>query len=250
MPRPLRYKNPELLDRLASNYVIGALRGKARKRFEAIMREDESVARRVRQWEEKFQPLHENTSPVAPKTATWNAISARINDAPSQLMEKLLRKLSFYKYLSAATLSLALCLALYPLLSGTEQIHPGQASLAPSVNYVAVMENADEQAVMVVTVDKTARLLSLNIVEKPVIGQNATLQLWAVSRDDNTVSSLGTIELMGQTQRGLSQQEWGLIQSAEHLLVSIEEPGGSATGEPSAQLLAKGLCVKVAGWQS
>ncbi|MDG9669322.1 anti-sigma factor [Hahella sp. CR1] len=250
MPRPLRYKNPELLDRLASNYVIGALRGKARKRFEAIMRQDETVAKRVRQWEEKFQPLHEKTAPLAPKTATWKAISASINDAPSQLMEKLLRKLSFYKYLSAAALSLALCIALYPALSGSEQISPEQASPAPSVNYVAVMENTDEQAVMVVTVDKAARQLSLNIVEKPVIAQNATLQLWAVSRDDNTVRSLGAIELKGQTQRNLSQREWELIQSAEHLLVSIEKPGGSATGAPSAQLLAKGLCVKVAGWRS
>ena len=75
MSGPLRYQNPELQDLLASNYVAGTLRGKARARMEALMRENATLARRVRQWEAKLQPLHQSTTPVPPKKSTWKAIT-------------------------------------------------------------------------------------------------------------------------------------------------------------------------------
>ena len=43
MSGSLRYQNPELQDRLASNYVAGTLRGPARRRLETLMLDDSAV---------------------------------------------------------------------------------------------------------------------------------------------------------------------------------------------------------------
>ncbi|WP_020405325.1 anti-sigma factor [Hahella ganghwensis] len=246
MPGSLRYQNPEVQDRLASNYVIGTMRGKARDRFEKIMRVNQDIARRVHFWEEKFQPLHKGTVEVAPKRSTWTRIVNRINGASDQIVVKLLSQLRFYRFLSAAAISVALVVG---ILSFTN-FSTIETEAAPSINYVAVMENNQEDAVMVVTLKKTDRLLSLDILKKPQVPQSSTLQLWAVSREDGSIRSLGVVELKGHTERNLSKAEWGLIQSAEHLIVSVEKTGGSITGTPSTLLVAKGLCVKVEDWQS
>ena len=244
MPGSLRYQEPALQDRLASSYVIGTMRGKARSRFETILRNNDDIAKRVRSWEEKLQPIHEVTPQVAPHESTWDRIISTIGNTSDQLIEKLLNKLKFYKYLSAAAFSMALVVA---VVSWTTL---STINIPTPINYVAVMQNSSDQAIMVATLKKEGRLLAFDILKKPEVPANATLQLWAVSREDSSVKSLGLIELKGHAEKNLTKPEWGLIQSAEHLIVSIENSGGSTTGLPSTQLVAKGLCVKVQDWQS
>ncbi|OZG74370.1 hypothetical protein BTA51_04990 [Hahella sp. CCB-MM4] len=247
MPGSLRYEEPELQDRLASSYVVGTMRGKARSRFEKIMGERPDIAKRVRQWEDKMQPLHEATKPLSPQKRTWSRITAAINHTSDQVIEKLLSKLRFYKYLSAAALSIALVIGVVSVST----VITSPAVVSPTgINYVAVLEDTNAQAIMVATLKKTDRLLSFDILKKPQVPDNTTLQLWAVSREDGSTASLGVLELKGHVEKNLTKPEWALIKNAEHLIVSIESAGGSSNGLPSTQLVAKGLCVKVQDWQS
>ena len=41
------YKNPQLRDKLAAEYVVGTLRGRARARFQALLRYDPDLRRIV-----------------------------------------------------------------------------------------------------------------------------------------------------------------------------------------------------------
>lgn len=243
MPGPLRYQEPQLQDRLASSYVIGTMRGKARTRFEAIMRDNEPLAKRVRQWEEKLQPVHQATRPVPPKKTTWERIAGAISKTSDHMVEQLMSKLRFYKYLSALAFSLAFVIGI-----ASWSTLP-TADTPAGINYVAVLEDNSDQAVMVATLTKADRALSLNLLQKPQVPKNGTLQLWAVSREDGSVSSLGLVELAERVEWNLTKPEWGLIKNAEYLVVSVENKGGSTSGMPSEQLVAKGLCVKVEGWQ-
>ncbi len=52
-----RYKNPELRDRLAAEYVLGTLTWRARSRFQSLMRYDRDLRQTVADWEARLVPL-------------------------------------------------------------------------------------------------------------------------------------------------------------------------------------------------
>ena len=241
MPGPLRYQNPELQDLLASNYVTGTLRGAARRRMERLMREDQQLSRRVRQWEGKLQPLHQCTPAIAPKKSTWKRIVRAINGAADPVVISLTRKLTFYKYFSGFALTSVLVMA---LMLGVPSAKPERVN----INYVAVMKNNEEQPTMVVTLTKAGRVLTLDMLQKPTLNKHQGLQLWAISKVDGSVASLGVIEVAKHSEKALSKPQWGLITNAAYLMVSVETRGSVA--KPSHLVVAKGLCVKVEGWKA
>ena len=51
------YSRPELADRLASGYVLGTLRGPARRRFEALLPAHAMLRGAVRDWQDRLMPL-------------------------------------------------------------------------------------------------------------------------------------------------------------------------------------------------
>ena len=53
----MRYRNkPELQQRLAAEYVLGTLRGRARARFQEWLRRDAALRRVVEAWEARHFP--------------------------------------------------------------------------------------------------------------------------------------------------------------------------------------------------
>lgn len=78
----MKYRDkPALQDRLAAEYVLGTLRGRARRRFEVWAREDAALRRRVEAWQERLTPLTEAVAPVRPARRVWKAIESRIGSA-------------------------------------------------------------------------------------------------------------------------------------------------------------------------
>ena len=59
--------------------MLGTLRGRARARFERLVRSDRGLADAVRAWEERLLPLAEGLPPVTPPPRVWTAILARID---------------------------------------------------------------------------------------------------------------------------------------------------------------------------
>jgi len=75
----MRYREKtELQDRLAAEYVLGTLRGRARLRFEGWTREDAALRRRVETWQERLNPLADAIEPVRPSRRVWKGIEARL----------------------------------------------------------------------------------------------------------------------------------------------------------------------------
>jgi len=73
----MRYRDKtELQDRLAAEYVLGTLRGRARLRFEGWTREDAALRRRVEAWQERLIPMADAIEPVRPPRRVWKAIEA------------------------------------------------------------------------------------------------------------------------------------------------------------------------------
>src|SRR3546814_18101054 len=70
----MRYDQPQLQEALASAYVVGALQGPARRRFEVLMRTRPALRRRVEDWEDRLTPLADGIPEVAPPPRLWQEI--------------------------------------------------------------------------------------------------------------------------------------------------------------------------------
>jgi len=73
----MNYNRPELLDRLAAEYVLGTLRGRALGRFERLVRELPAARAAVQAWEQRLATLATSVPPVAPPAQVWGRIEAR-----------------------------------------------------------------------------------------------------------------------------------------------------------------------------
>ena len=60
------YGRPQLADRLASEYVLGTLRGPARRRFEALLSAHPGLRDAVSLWQQRLAPLSTSVAEVAP----------------------------------------------------------------------------------------------------------------------------------------------------------------------------------------
>ena len=78
-----------------------------------------------------------------------------------------------------------------------------------------------------------------------VLPADQDYQLWAVSRSDGETRSIAVIASKDMTLLELSEAQWRLIKDSESLMLTIEEEGGSAIDEPSDELVARGLCVRL-----
>ena len=77
----MNYDRPELLDRLAAEYVLGTMSARVRRRFQAIVRAVPRAADAVAAWERRLSPLAQSVPPVEPAAATWAQIERRIGPA-------------------------------------------------------------------------------------------------------------------------------------------------------------------------
>ena len=75
----MKYRNkPELIERLAAEYVLGTLAGGARRRFAAWMVQDAALRRAVAQWETRLIPMAAAVRETAPPKSLWPAIAAQV----------------------------------------------------------------------------------------------------------------------------------------------------------------------------
>ena len=77
----MNYDRPELLDRLAAEYVFGTLTGGARRRFERLQRTLPGAVSPCGEWEARLMPLSAPVPPVMPSPLVWNAIDRRTGGA-------------------------------------------------------------------------------------------------------------------------------------------------------------------------
>lgn len=70
----MNYGRPELIETLAAQYVLGALRGRARRRFERLLASDAAIGQRVGVWERRLAPVAYGLDPVPPPPSVRAAL--------------------------------------------------------------------------------------------------------------------------------------------------------------------------------
>jgi anti-sigma-K factor RskA len=234
----LNCKNkPELRERLAAEYVLGTLRGRARDRMRRWMREDAALARAVAEWEAHLTPLAQAVPPARVPGRVWDGIEARLGKPRAASWWD---RVGFWRPLGILTSgAMAALLAVVVLLPAEK---PAPAEAMPAA-YIAVLSDPKTQRpVLVATAARKDARLSVRALDPAILVGGRSLELWAVPRQGGP-KSLGLVEAEHVTLKlaAVADRSLGDIPL---LAVSLEPRGGSPTGAPTGPVLYSGPCVK------
>jgi anti-sigma-K factor RskA len=214
--------NPELVDRLAAEYVLGTLRGPARRRFERWRGNTPQVDQRCRYWEEHLMHLAKGLEPVQPPAHVWPAIRKRLNLDPGHTSRRWARSL-------ALAASIVLVAGLAGLLYW-RILPPVRATASATIS----AKSGD--AMWRVEVFGTTNRLVVAAAKHPAGPAGHDYELWALPKGGNPVS-LGVLPAVGTSTRALNAIQKAALASSSQVAVSIEPPGGSPTGQPTGEIV-------------
>jgi anti-sigma-K factor RskA len=261
-------KHPQTLDRLAANYALGTLRGGARRRFEAISRDNATVRAAALVWQGRLSGMTELQSPILPAPEVWTRIQNMVQAERDAVAMQLARQSgqaniggatswlgSIWQGLwvwrgAAAAGALATVLAVVTGVSLRDQLDvrgkqvdelSTQLKVAPKIEYVAVLVDAKSAETMLVTFDSKSQSLVLQRVGDYVEASDKSLQLWALpnSGGPRSLGVLGSDKLLR-----LATAE-GDVKQVPTLAISLEPKGGvPSAGGPTGPVLFKGALIQ------
>ncbi|MBC3917031.1 anti-sigma factor [Undibacterium sp. CY18W] len=233
--------NPGLQEKLASEYVLGTLRGGARRRFEAWIKQDAALRQVVGQWEAHLVPMAEFTQAVAAPASIWPALEKRLKLQPTEdrwaYWRNLREDLAFWRGLGMFSTTVAVVLISVMLNKQVDQ------PVVPQNNYVATLSDDKAQAIAVITGDSKRGQLQIRMVTAQNIAADKSLELWAVGKDGK-VRSLGLVADKGIITLPMPANM--TADSVPLLAVTLEPKGGSGNPEkPSGPIIFKGNWVQI-----
>lgn len=235
--------NPVLVDKLAAEYVLGTLKGGARRRFENLLRRHDGLRLAVAEWQDRLHPLAELTPPAPPPAASWQAIEARLGLSGKAQRKRpfwfeLREDISFWRGLGMFSTTAALILTSL-LLTRQQQPLPAPAP----ASYIAMLSNDQAQPIALVTGDAPGGRLTVKLIAPQAIAADKSLELWAVPKD-GPPRSLGLLAADGSISLALPAN--ATPQSIPLLAVTLEPRGGSPNPNgPTGPIVFKGAWVQI-----
>ncbi len=165
--------NAALREKLAAEYVLGTLKGGARRRFEGYMHDDAALRRTTQEWADRLTPLAEFSTAQAPRRQVWSNIERRLNLRRTHAAWQFWRNESVTFWRSLGVVSSALA-ALLVVVITTRTLE------APSLDYVATLTDEKSQTALVLTGDTRRKEMTVRLVGNAPVPSDKSLELWAV----------------------------------------------------------------------
>jgi anti-sigma-K factor RskA len=244
---------PELQDRLAGEYVLGTLRGRARSRFQTWLREDARLRRAVAEWEARLAPLAAGVPERAPPRRVWQAVRARVaaSVGPQASGGGVWESLAFWRGWGliatgcAAALFGALALQQPEVIEVPKLVEVPAKAMQPS--YVAIL-HATQNGQKLVFVAYAGRDSDELWVKNVALGEappDHGHELWGLpAKPGEPPRSLGMLPNIEKGTIKLAAVADQSLRDFPALAISIEPAGGSKTGLPTGPVVAKGDCFR------
>lgn len=221
----MNYNNPELIERLAAEYVLGTLAGKARRRFERLLSRHHWIRAVVWQWEVQVAPLADSLQAADPPATLWRKIEAGIDRL--QRPNLTVKRMRFWRNWSAITTSLVVILAA-ALLFRPEKMP----------EYIAVVNDQQTQPMWMITANTQTGQIKFQAINASAAGLDKAFELWAMMPGEKPPMSLGLLPVNRQEAViTLPPGLRALLAEASGLAVSLEPAGGSKTGLPTGPVM-------------
>lgn len=227
------YGRIDRADALAAQYVAGTMRGRARRRFEALLPAHPVLRDSVTRWQQRLMPLTGVVTPESPPLRVWQGIQRRLWPQLAS-SGSWWQRLAFWRFASGLTTAAAVALAVLVL-------NPGEQA-APVVVVLQATEGAPQGAgSLVASFSGDGRSLVTRSLSPVSLEPNHVLELWAVP-PQGAPRSLGLISSSGVTviRRDRLPRSVLDVRNTSALAVSVEPPGGSPTGAPTGPVVFAG----------
>lgn len=224
----MNYDNPQLVDALAREYVLGTLRGPARRRFERVARSNLLARRAVNDWQRQLAGLAGEVEPVAPPAHIWQSISRAIGAPRASTPARTSRVAGL----------LAAGFALVAMVFGGLYL-TREAELLPPT-YIAVLQDAENAPAWSVQAYLDLRRLRIRPLGDAAPPPDRVFELWMLPADGSNPVSLGVIAAATPGELSLDERQAAILRGTKALAISVEPPGGSPTGVPTGDVLFVG----------
>ncbi len=217
----MKSANRPLVDRLAAEYVLGTLRGRARRRFERWLVSPQ-VGQLVKAWEDRLAGLEPPMENVTPPTTVWRGIENRLQLRRAQRAPML-------RWMAAAAAVLVFALVAVLVMRPPEPVQ-----LASSQRGLL---QADPQTIYWrVEILGANQEISLHVHQVHDLPEGKVHELWALP-DGGAPVSLGLMPHTGDQRRVLTAAQREALGRSKQIAVSLEPTGGSPTGAPTGPVL-------------
>jgi anti-sigma-K factor RskA len=238
----MNYDRPELIDRLAAEYVLGAMSGRVRRRFERVARALPSAQRAVADWERRLAPLARSVPPVEPSSAVWQAIDRRTRSGRAAATAGWL---AWLKPALGIAFGAVLTIGLVRLSPETfipvDEIVQARGTLPQS--YVGLLTDKVGNPYVLASSTRHGKLMTIKILRKIDVPQGKYLQLWALPKE-GAAFPLGVVPAEGKGSFVMSDSSEKLLSAVPKLAVSVEDQPARAGSKP-APFVLEGNCVKL-----
>ncbi|MBX7228707.1 MAG: anti-sigma factor [Burkholderiaceae bacterium] len=247
----MRYTHPELLDHLAASYVLGTLQGRARRRFEVLLKDRNDIAALVNAWHTRLQPLAVSVPPVQPSAGVWEAVvqkTTSVANGKSKASSNPQTPSFWWNWLKSAGLvgagfaAALLIITVAPLTLTSVDKVAEQAQKLPQ-SYVGLLTDANGQAAVLASSLRQGKVLTVKILKPTPIPAGSQLLLWALP-NEGAPFLLGVLPEKKSAVIQMPATSEQLLAQVPRLIVTAE-PLGNATVKPTGTPLLSGHCVKL-----
>jgi len=211
---------------LAAEFVLGLLSPDEHMACEARMQHEVEFAAEVDVWEHTLSPMLEAVQPVQAPVGAFDRLEARLFPS-KQPIQTPSNAQAWWQHIAAVCLTLLLSVAIWSFMD-RRTAHP---------DLIGAITLADGGSVFVLADHLSERLHTRTLGFDAPSEQAA--ELWIIAGNDNPVS-LGLLTNKN-TQLEVSGDVLDLLHAGNTLAVSLEPPGGSATGLPTGPILGTAL---------
>jgi len=228
--------DPQALDELASEYVLGTLTAEQRQYVQKLMQQDLVVKQRVQAWEERLNPLATAVPPVSPPADVWRAIEEKIFADRGPVISEPPPAIR-WRWTGAAAIAAAIILGVGLSLFSFNSTVPE--------SYVGVLSAANSrEPAMHASALRHNNQLSIKMIKPITIAADQILVLWALPKNEKPLR-IGAIAPSGKTAIQLPAEAEIVFKGVSTLAVAVETADETKPTITPDEFLLSGPCVKL-----
>jgi len=177
----MNYDRPELLDRLAAEYVFGSLSSRARRRFERLRRQLPAAESAARDCERRLMPLSGSVPSEPPPARVWTSIDERTGGGERKASANAWGWLRPALGIAVGVMATLGVVRLVPDAMPIEAIMQERGTLPQS--YVGLLTDAQNNPVLLASSTRYGRILSLKSLRPIEVPPGRVAVLWALPRN-------------------------------------------------------------------
>ena len=224
----MRLDTSPALDALCGEYLIGTLRGAARRRFERALAEEPRVALRLAHWR-ALAPRYSTTIEVQPSPAAWRRLERELGLARYRTPWH--RRLGLWRAFAAGAMAVLVAVIAVDFLK--------PVPVEPPPTPIAQLEGKTDSARVTAALSPDRGMLMLHAARPVLAGPAQSYELWLIPVEGGAPLSLAVLGSLDARIPVAPAHSARLVRGAK-LAVSEEPAGGSPTGGPTGPVIIAG----------